>query len=102
MKGYDMSEFTFENLKVVHLYIEGGGDENFVRAAMDELHPGFLKFYKGEIITHAVSPWPDKPFSHAYVDLRMNYEIELKQTNCKIGEREALGKKVFVVFYMGE
>ena len=42
-----MTEFTFEKLKVVHLYIEDGGDEKFARAAIDELHPGFLKYYEG-------------------------------------------------------
>ena len=97
-----MAEFSFDKLKVVHMYVDGGGDENFVQAAMEELHPGFVKLYEGEIIKHDVSSWPESPFSHAYADLRMNYDIELKQTNCKVGERQAQNKRVYIVFYMGD
>jgi hypothetical protein len=95
-----MAGFSIDKLKAIHIYIEGGGDDKDARAVLDELHPGLLKFYDGEVIGHAVSPWPEQPFTHAYIDLRLNYDIELSRTNCKVGEDRAFNKRVYLVFYM--
>lgn len=97
-----MPEFTIDKLKAIHIYIEGRGDDKFARDVLEELHPGLLKFYDGEVKGHPVNPWPEKPFTHAYIDLRLHYGIELSRTNCKVGEDEAFNERVYLVFYMEE
>lgn len=97
-----MTEFKFENLKELHLFIEGGGDDKFVREALNDLHPGLLEVADIKVVTHAVNPWPDEPYTHAYVDLRLNYDIELSRTNCFIKERQAFNKNIYFVWYIGD
>ena len=60
-----MSEFTFDKLKVVHMFIGGEGEEKFAQSAMEDLHPGVLDHYGGQIVSHAISPWPKSAFSYA-------------------------------------
>lgn len=86
-----------ENIREVHLYIEGGGSDGLVNEIMQALHPELLGKPGLKIHKHDVASWPEDPFFLAYTDLVAHHGIKLTTSNCLTQDGSAYGKRLYLV-----
>lgn len=92
-----------EQIREIHIYIQGGGDADVGLEIVKSLRPNCLsQAIKPKITMHNVGgEWPSEMFHYAFGNL-MRQGIKLSTTNCLVENGSAFGKKIYVVYLKNE
>jgi uncharacterized membrane protein YhaH (DUF805 family) len=87
-----------QQIKEIHIYIEGFGNANDGLTIVNSLRPACLtQRIKPKIIMHSVGVWPEDINLYAYANLR-GQGINLSQTNGLVENGSAFGRKIYVLY----
>jgi len=89
-----------DEIREVHIYIQGGGSGDLGLDILKNLRPACLaQSSRPKIIMHDVGGnWPADIAFYSYANLRSHHSIELTDTNCLVENASAYGRQCYVVY----